>query len=335
MPSDRRVSRVLELLAPGHEQYRSALAAALEEIRGQLEAGRSDELGRAHRLREQFGQFAGGRIDAGRLSQMLGDNSSLDVSALRRLERASDVLRNLLSRGGSLFHVAAAESTDPAQALGQQLATIGRAFAAARIARAAQAGAPSGLDEDRALESFPFGEWTSAERRLAPAVVVSTAGVDLVAGAFAPFLDGSAKIVLIVDGLCPPAPLVRLITPATFVMQAHEIAELEALASAPGPGIGALMPIWAVRFAHDPAAGPESWQRTSVHVTRTWRIKRVGPFTPDQQEEELRQLQVLAAPPAPALDAPRPVETTTEDRAGRLAAWLLTQAQLTGAAAAE
>jgi hypothetical protein len=335
MPSDRRVSRVFELLASGHGQYRNVLATTLEEIRGQLEAGRSDELGRAHRLQEQFGQFAGGRIDAGRLSQMLGNRSSLDVSALRRLERASDVLRNLLSRGDGLFHVATAENTDPAQALGQQLGVIGRGFAAARIARAAQAGASSGLDEDRALESFPFGDWNSAERRLAPAVVVSTAGVDLVAGAFAPFLDGSLKIVLIVDGLCPPAPLVRLITPATFVMQAHEIPELEALVSSPGVGIGALMPIWAVRFAHDPAGGPESWQRTSVHITRTWRIKRVGPFTPDQQEEELRQLQVLAAAPAPIADAPRSSETSPVDPAERLATWLLNQAQLTGAATAE
>jgi hypothetical protein len=303
MPSDRRVSRVFELLASGHGQYRNVLATTLEEIRGQLEAGRSDELGRAHRLQEQFGQFAGGRIDAGRLSQMLGNRSSLDVSALRRLERASDVLRNLLSRGDGLFHVATAENTDPAQALGQQLGVIGRGFAAARIARAAQAGASSGLDEDRALESFPFGDWNSAER--------------------------------IVDGLCPPAPLVRLITPATFVMQAHEIPELEALVSSPGVGIGALMPIWAVRFAHDPAGGPESWQRTSVHITRTWRIKRVGPFTPDQQEEELRQLQVLAAAPAPVADAPRSSETSPVDPAERLATWLLNQAQLTGAATAE
>jgi hypothetical protein len=333
MPSDPRVTRALDLFAAPIEHYRSAVAATLEEIRGQLESGRSDEDGRARRLQQQFGQFGGGRIDAGRLSLVLGDRQVLDAAALRRLERASDTLRNLLSRGESLFHVEVAAGMDAAACLRRHLGQVGRAFAAARIARSAHTGAPSGLDELKALDSFGFSEWSSAERLLAPPVVVSLAGADLVAGALAPFVDGHQKILLVVDGFCTPAPLVRLVTPGVLVVQGHELPELQALATWAGAGVGALVPIWSARFAHDPAAGPESWQRMSVHLSRDWRIKRIGGFSADQQREELRQLELLATPPPVATRTPAtaaPPASTDVDRADRLAAWLLQHADLAG-----
>jgi hypothetical protein len=339
MPSDPRVTRALALFTAAVEQYRSALATTLEEIRGQLEAGRSDEDGRARRLQAQFGTFGGGRIDAARLSLVLGDRQVLEAAALRRLERASDVLRNLLSRGDGLFHVEVGPGGDLAACVRRHLGQVGRAFAAARIARSAQAGAPSGLDEVKAVESFPFSEWSGAERKLAPPLIVSLAGTDLVAGALAPFLDGAQKILLLVDGFCAPAPLVRLVTPGVMVVQGHELTDLTGLVPWAGTGVGALVPIWAARFAHDPSAGRQPWQRLSVQVSREWRIKRIGGFSPEQQLDELQQLELLAAAPAAAAAMPAaaaaPASVAAVDPAERLATWLLQHANLAGVAATD
>ena len=353
MPSDPRLARAFEILGGPIERYRSALAATLEEIRGHVDAARSDSASRSRRLRDQLGAF-GGRIDTARLSVVLGERPEVDPADLERLERASDVLRNLVSRGHSLFEVEVPAGVDAAVAIRRQLACVGRGFAAARVARAASTGIGSGIDEGRALDAFPFAEWTEAERRLTPPLVVFVHGVDLVAGALAPLLDGSAKLLMIVEGFCPPAPLVRLITPGVLVAQAHDFSELQTLASAPYPSVGALVPLWAVRFSHDPAAGPECWQRMSVHHSRDWRIKRVGPFSPEQQQEELAQLDELARVPSP-VSPTLPVgaflggnetgaSSTPADPSGqarvssteqrvpdvdRLAAWLLKQADLT------
>ena len=344
MPSDPRLTRAFQILAAPIERYRSALAATLEEIRGHVDAARSDSEVRSRRLRDQLGAF-GSRIDTGRLTSALGERKQTEPVDIERLERASDVLRNLVSRGDSLFDVEVPSGVDAAAAIRRQFACIGRGFAAARIARAAASGGGSGLDERRALDAFPFAEWTAAERALAPPLVVRVNGVDLVAGAIAPLLDGSVRLLLIVEGFCPPAPLVRLITPGVLVLQAHDLSELQPLASASCPSVGALVPLWAVRFAHDPAAGPECWQRMSVHLSRDWRIKRIGPFSPEQQQEELAQLDQLARIPSIVAASPELRATSTELRTTspelratspeprvadieRLAAWLLQQANL-------
>lgn len=337
MPSDPRVTRLLELVAEPIEQYRSSVAATLEEVRGYLAAGRSDAQARAERLQEQLGVFGGSRIDVSRMSALLGNDAALDASALRRLEQASAALRSVMDRGGSLFHVDVPPGADAAACVKRQLAAIGRGFAAARIAGAARNNAASGLDEASALEAFPYGDWNAAERRLAPPLVVSVNGTDLVAGALAPFIDGTQKILIVVDGPCAPAPLARLITPGVLVLQAHDVKDLEVVANWPAAAVGALVPIWAARFTHDPAAGPESWQRMTVHLSRDWRIKRIGGLTSAQQHEELAQLQALASQPAPPVAATTPVPATSADvdPADRLAAWLLQQANLTGPLASD
>lgn len=335
MPSDPRVNRALEVLAQPIEQYRTAVAATLEEVRGHLLAGRADANARAERLKEQLGVFAAGRIDTTRLATLLGNRDALDANSLLRLERASDALRNLVSRGRDLFHVEVRPEEGLAACVSAQLATIGRAFAAARIANAAHNGAASGLDEPRALASFPFGEWTAAERKLAPALVVTVAGTDLTAGALAPFLDGALKILLIVDGPCAPAPLVRLVTPSVLVIQAHDLKELEMMATWPATAVAAVVPDTAARFVHDPSAGSEPWQRMSVQLPRDARVTRIGGLTPAQQTEELRQLESLSVrPPAPvAVAVASPVSAPAgADPVDRLAAWLLQQAQITPSA---
>lgn len=325
MPSDPRVSRALASLAGPIGQYRTAVATTLEEIRGYLAAGRSDADARADRLQAQLGPFAGGRIDASRLASILGEGPPLDDAALGRLERAAGALRMLVTAGDGLFHLDVPAGTSLAAGVPAHLATVGRAFAAARIAAAARRGAASGLDEDAALRAFPFAAWSTAERRIAPPLVITVDGADLAAGALAPFLDGVLKILLIVDGDCAPAPLVRLITPSVFVMQACDAGALDVLGDWPGTAVGALVPEGAARFVHDPSAGAESWQRLTVQVAADARVGRVGGLSAAQQQDELRQLQALAAAPS----APKPADPgTTVEPADRLAAWLLQQAGL-------
>lgn len=330
MPSDPRLGRAFELLAPWMEQYRTAVAATLEEVRGHLTTGRSGAAARAERLRDQLGVFAAGRIDTSRLATVLGTRDALDPVALKRLEHASLTLRNIVSRGNDLFAVAVPEGGDLALSVSNALATIGRAFAAARIGAAARSGASSGLDEGRALNAFPFAEWTTAERRLAPPLVVRVAGADLAVGALAPLLDGAQKLLLIVDGPCAPAPLVRLITPGVLVIQGHDVNELSLLSVWPATAIAALMPETATRFTHDPAAGAAPWQRLSVVGSPEARMARIGGLTSAQQVEEVRQLTALATPPPAAAVAPTAATPASAeaDAVDRLAAWLLQQAQL-------
>lgn len=331
MPSDPRLTSALELLTPAIERYHTAVAATLEEVRGHLAAGRSDASARAERLRDQLGVFAAGRIDTSRLATVLGTRDALDASSLKRLEQASYTLRNIVSRGHDLFVVAVPAGGDMALSVSNALASIGRAFAAARIASAARSRAASGLDEARALNAFPFGEWNAAERRLAPPLVVSVSGGDLAAASLAPFLDGAQKFVLIVDGPAAPAPLVRLITPGVLVIQAHGASELAPLTTWPATAVAALMPATALRFTHDPGAGATPWQRLTVIGTTDARLARVGGATSAQQTEEVRQLDALAAPP-PAVTVAAPVTAVQAasdvDPVDRLAAWLLQQAQV-------
>jgi hypothetical protein len=341
MPSDPRVARALEVLARPLEQYRSALAATLEEVRGHLASGRSDAAARAERLRDQLGPFAGGRIDAARLAALLGQRDALDASALQRLERAFATLQQLVAPGADLFHVEVIPGGDVHACVSAQLARIGRAFSAARVAAAARSGgAVPGLDEEAALDRFPFAQWSGAERRLAPPLVVTVRGEDLVAGALAPFLDGAAKLLLIVEGPCAPAALVRLIAPSVLVVQAHALEELDLLGPWPGAAVGALVAPPAVRFVHDPSGGPAVWQRLTVHGAADLRPGRIGGFTAAQQQDELNQLHALAAPPPAAplpasAGTPAPAPAAAPDPADRLAAWLLQQANVAPALTGE
>ena len=331
MPSDPRVSGVLRKLAAPIESYRSAVAATLDEVRGYLSAGRAGADASAARLQEQLGCFAGGRIDPVRLAAGIGDRGSLDQGSIDRLQGAADALSELVNQGEALCAVTVPEGGAAAASVAGRLTEIGRAFAAARIASAARAGSSSGLDETVALRGFAHAMWSASERAVAPPLVVTVRGVDLVAGALAPFLDGNQKIVLLVGGACTPAPLVRLITPSVLVVQAHDESDLDALAAWSGTAVAALVPAHAARFVHDPSAGPQTWQRTTVHANGRPPAARIDGFSPWQQAEELRQLESLAAHPPAATAASS--SAAVADPAGHLAAWLLQQANLTGPAA--
>ena len=79
-------------------------------------------------------------------------------------------------------------------------------------------------------------------------------------------------------------------------------------------------------FAHDPAKGPETWQRMSVHKLPALPTKAIGGASAWQMGEDLKMLADLARTPfvvpgasgergAPAIGA--------DDAVDRLAGWLL------------
>ena len=332
MPSDPRVLQALDLFAGSIDRFRSAVVATLEEVRGALAVAQGNGMNRAERLKTQLGPFADGRVDLSRLAAVLGGERGLDPVAERRLQAAYETLQDIASRGRDVFCVAVPAGTPIVTAVAAQLAAIGRAFGAARVVASARGvGTVIDMSDEHAMARFGFHEWSSGERRIAPPLIVSVSGRDLNVGALTSVLDGSLKILLLVDGPCAPAPLVRLITPNVFVMQTQEIEELKALDGWPGAGIGALMPPTGGRFVHDPAAGPALWQRLTVIRSRDGQLSKIGGSSAAQQVEEILQLEALATRPSPepALPVSVPQSSNTEDRIERLAAWLLQQADLT------
>ena len=329
MRSDLRVSRSLAALSGPIASYRTAVATTMEELRGLLAARSIDANARAERLKHQLGPFGGARVRADRLAAILGDGPLLDPAALHRMERALETLQSIARDGDALFTADVPPGSSTGAIAAAQLGRAGRAFAAARIAATAQRGAASGLDEDAALDLFPFGEWNAAQRSLAPPLVITVAGADLNAGALASFLDGAQKIVLIATGDCAPAPLVRLITPSVFVAQVYEPEDLDRFAAWPGPAVAALVPRTCARIVHDPSRGNAFWQRLAIEVPPERRVSRLGGLTAGQQNEELHHLIALASGPEAMAQAR---EDTSVPRAAepadRLAAWLLQQAGL-------
>jgi hypothetical protein len=164
---------------------------------------------------------------------------------------------------------------------------------------------------------------------------------DLVPAALGEFLDGQVKIVLLTKGMTTPAPLARLITPGTYVVQTADPADLSGLAASPHPAIALLFdqerPEQA-RFLHDPDAGESPWERLAVrHLPDRPEIGRGR--RPPRWLEELEHLETLAATQAPAtvgaatLAEPGAPEAAPAPAApvDQLAAWLLSQVDTGGA----
>jgi hypothetical protein len=176
-----------------------------------------------------------------------------------------------------------------------------------------------------------FEAWNTGERRLAPPLVVELEGADLRAADLSDFLDGNVKFVLLVNGEAPPAPLVRLITPSTFVLQTSDETGIDRFAAAKPPAIAAVMPSSAARFVHDPAGGDLLSDRLEIfQLPEKPPRKKLGGVSAWQQREELAQLQNLArGPGAPATTEARAPEATKQVTSPeKLAAWLLLQTDL-------
>ena len=330
MPSDDRTRAALAALAGPRDQYRSALATTLEEVRAHLDRHQLEADDRRTQLAAELGAVGSHLVNVARLGSVMLTEPAVQPAIRQAMRRALEVLKELVARGDDAFVLELAPGESLYQAAATLLADFGRAMGAARVVDAARSGRYRPTEHDRFLRAFPFGQWSQAERLLAPPIVIALDGADLRPAGLAEFLDGNVKIVLIARGDASPVPLVRLITPRAFVAQTDDPGVIARLGRADGPGVVALMPPNTARFVHDPTAGAALGQRLTVsEVPSLDQKKRTGPFTAAQQREELDQLKSLQATAA-AAPAAGPI-VAGADPVDKLAAWLLQQADLTGA----
>lgn len=330
MPSEDRIELALAALKRPRDAFHSAVVTAVEEVTAFLAAQRTPAEARATLESERLGAFGAGHIDIDRFSRLLDRTQVLEPARLEGLEHALRVLRGFAGQGDELYCVRLQTGADLRDAVRDALAARGRAFSTAQLIDVLRTG---GKGRRGAVEygTLDFRHWSRAERALAPPFVVEVAGADLHPAGLAEYLDGAQKIVLLVDGPAAPAPLVRLIAPRTFVLQATDPAALARLAAFDGPGIAALMPEGSATFVHDPSRGESLAQRLEVGELPQPSPRAQPGGTVRQQTEELAWLRELAqlatlTRAAPADQPPEPAVTPAD----QLAAWLLRKTDLTG-----
>jgi hypothetical protein len=336
MPSDDRVELALQALSGQRDAFRAALGTTVEQVQSFLNDYRETGNGKVNRIASELGPFAAGRIDTGRMATLFGADLTLDAVTLETIEKARDTISELAGRNHDLFVAHVKPGGDIRTVIATALEEIGRAFGAVRIFELTRSGSHHGNEHARSLGSFPFVKWSKGERRLAPPLVVTIDGADLRAERLAEFLDGSQKIVLVVRGASAPAPLVRLITPGTYVLQTNDASSLGAFGDFDGPGVAAILGDTAARFVHHPSRGANLTERLTVSFLppRDPRLT-IGGLSGHQQAEELRQLRALTGVPAaeqPAADATQAPAPAPAAPADKLAAWLLTQADFSDVA---
>ncbi|HVX39548.1 MAG TPA: hypothetical protein VHB25_08245 [Gemmatimonadaceae bacterium] len=327
MPSDARTDAALKLLARRIAAYRSFVAAAREHARGVLSAN-----GSAAAVHEELGAL-GARIDPDRFASIVRFGSTVDALGRARSLRAAEVLDEIATSDAEAFVVDVRPGASLYLVVRAALARLGRAFGLAAIPDVVRAGSYDPGVHDAALDEWPVELWTARERRAAPPLVVTVNAADLRVGEVAELLDGSLQIILLVHGRTAPARLVRAITPGVLVVQARDLAALERITSCGGPALAAVFDEEAVCFTHDPAAGPNLWQRLAI-TSRPAREpkRRLGGLSPEQQRDELKQLEALAERPELPVDAIAAlVPAGNGDAADRLAAWLLAESGATAA----
>jgi len=335
MPSDPRLEQALTALAQPIAEFRALVEGAISQADAFLDAQHAGAPQRAARAAASLGRFAEGRIDAAGFAALFPPVVAASPAALAALDRALAVLRAVRERGDALFAVDVLPGRRLGAELDDALAAAGRAFGAVVLAEVVRGGRYT-AEHERLLQPHEFRSWNKTERRFAPPLVALVDGADVQAGAIMDFADGREKIVLVVRGASPPAPLARCITPGTFVLQTVDGSGLDRVAAFHGPAVAALVPEGAAVFMHDPAAGRDPWQRMTVkHIPAAPR-KAIGGQSAWQMAEDLRVVVDLAATPfsvpasgngaaAPAVGA--------ADATDKIAAWLIGQAGLQGGAA--
>ena len=356
-----RIEQALAQVAPSVATFRSAVAAAEQEVRAEVERRRDGDAPGELRALHELGPFAVGRIDTERFASLLGVSEvELTQASIDVLSKADRILVGFAAR--SRHTVAVEPGGDLRDAVKEALAHLGQAFGAARAVELARADMFDPRDHGYLLEPLPFRLWNRAERHLAPPLVAEVRGEDCLPAGLGEFLDGEVKIVLVVSGPTTPAPLARLITPGTFVMQTESPSELARLVTSRHSGVALLFDEerhGQACFVHDPDAGATPSKRLTV--SRMPAEADVGRGRrPPVWLEEIEHLRSLADPP-PAVGWGGGVDSTSGraasapesivpggSRAGdspgsgghaadivepvdRLAAWLLASTDLSGA----
>ena len=333
MPSDERIAQALGALSDAKESFVSSVAMSAEEVRGILERERGANEKPQVKLAHELGPFAAGRIDLERLAPFVGANEKMDEEKRNQVQAAYEVLLGLKKAGDDIFTAKVPLDGYLRGTVFSALGKVGTAFGAARSVEWAlhDLAPPEGLED--ALDQFPPNLWNRAERGASPPVAIEVEGQDLRTASLGELLEGSQKIVLVVNGPAAPAPLVRLITPGVAVIQTDDPADLTALAASPGPGVAALMPEGAAKFSHLPREGKSLNERLSVAYLPEKEPKRaLGAISAFQQVEELRQLASLTASVegVASVSSEDGAEPPAMDEAGQLASWLIHQANFAG-----
>jgi hypothetical protein len=286
MQSDPRLTLALAALAQPIAEFRSIVEGAIAQGESLLAAQHATEPERAAGAASSLGTFAAGRIDAAAFATLFPPVAVALPEALAALERALAILRDVRARGDALFVV----DVPPGHRLGTELelalVEAGRAFGAVVLAEVVRGGRYT-PEHERLLHPHEFRSWNKTERRFAPPLAVLVDGADVQVGALLDFADGREKIIVVVRGASPPAPLARCITPGTFVLQTTDGSGLDRVAAFNGPVIAALVPDGAAVFMHDPAAGKEPWQRMTVKHIPAPPKKAVGGQSALHLAEEL------------------------------------------------
>lgn len=335
MPSDPRLPQALAALAQPIAEFRAIVEGAITQGDAFLAAQHASAPERAERAAISLGRFAEGRIDPAAFASLFPPVATASPAALAALERALSVLREVRERGDALFVVDVPSGRRLGAELDNALAEAGRAFGAVVLAELVRGGRYT-PEHERLLQPQEFRSWNKAERRFAPPLAVLVDGADLQAGALMDFADGREKIVLVVRGDSPPAPLARCITPGTFVLQTVDGSGLDRVAAFNGPAVAAIVPEGAAVFLHEPTAGKEAWQRMTVKNIPAAPKRAIGGQSAWQMGEDLRVIANLATTPfsvpaagsgtaAPAVGA--------ADATDKIASWLLGQAGMQGGAA--
>jgi len=334
-----------ELLDRQAEAHRSALTEALEEARGALRSLRSSGNGRAGRIAQELGALAGGPMDAERFAVLLEREPGMDPKHLETFEKAVSILEWATDESARVAEVSVGDAETLAQAVERALRHRGQAFGAVRVLALLRSGEFRAGEHASLLEGIPFRDWRTVERQVAPPLIVTTPGNRLdTLPALAPVMDGGMKILLLTEGPTPPAPLARLISPGILVAQAHDPEVLERVAAFPGPAVAALVPGSCAAFIHDPGTGATDGDAAPAFrilslpdsTPRSW----VGGMSPAQQTRDLELLRVWSrtpnGPPGSDVAAPEGASKKegvkepdpTIEPAERLAAWLMSQAEL-------
>ena len=337
MPSDTRTARALEAVAEHRNRFRSAVEAAHDQMAGYVAAHRARTNGHSQPVARELGRFAAGRIDSDRFGALFAESHCLSAETTERVERLVGVLAELLAEGDELFTCEVPAGGDLRAEVDRAIAHAGRLFGTVLAFQAMKTGIYRPDRHDPDVEAFPFARWNRSERLLGLPLIVEVSGADVRAESLAGYLDGWVAIVLVIRGTASPVPLVRLITPGTFVMQTGDVAELHAIGAPGGPAVAAVVTDGSARFVHDPRAVSSLGPRLAISHLPAAPKEPLGGRSAWQQAEELAQLQALAATGAtwaptlsPAATPPAVGNGGVVDVASvdRLAGWLLTTAGL-------
>ena len=329
MPSDERTRDALAAVTAARDDYRSALVGTADQLRGLLLAQGGEPGAGLDRAAAELGNFGAGHIDVERFASLVASDEVLDEASRGHLARAVETLESLTAAGDDVFVAQVPAGGDLSETVARALGEAGRAYGAARTAELARTGRFKAAEHGRWIDHFPPAQWSRNEREIAPPLVVSLRGEDFRAGGLADFLDGTQKIVLIVEGKSPPAALVRCLTPGVHVLQTDDPATLARIGDTEGPAIAALVPSDAARFEHRPGSDGSPRLRLTVENVPGDDPKRsLGRISAFQQAEELRLLRVLTGATrsvGAAGDGAAGADAAPATDADVLAAWILGQ----------